>query len=138
MKALASAALALLAAACTPAGTAQPAPAAAPAAAPAPAAAAALNPVGKFEFTSMLSGRPLEATVEVTGGPGAYAGQIVSNASPPIAISNVTVNGQEIVVTGQLPDGTLTIHMNFTDAQSFTGNWSLNGQGAPLSGHRAT
>jgi hypothetical protein len=50
----------------------------------------------------------------------------------------VTVTGREMVVTGETPNGTLTIRMTFTDGPNFTGGWTLAGDGAPLTGHRTS
>jgi hypothetical protein len=136
VKTLATALVLISAAACAPAPAAAPAPMPAPAAA-APAASA-LNPVGKYEFTTSLQGQPLNGTMEVTGSPGAYRGSISTPATETIEITGVTVTGREVVVTGELPDGTLTIRMTFTDGPNFTGNWTLAGDGAALTGHRVS
>jgi hypothetical protein len=132
---LATVLLLVSAAGCAPRPGAMPAPAAPPAAAAAPAA---LNPVGRYEFSTSLQGQPLTGTVEITGTAGAYAGRITSSATEPIPITGVTVTGQEMVVTGDTPSGTLTIHMTFTGGPDFTGNWTLPGDGAPLTGRRVS
>jgi len=141
MKAFTTALLLISVAACTtapstdPASASMPAPAAAPAPPPAPAA---LNPVGKYEFATTLQGQMLTGTMEITGTPGAYAGRITSSATEPIPITAVTVEGQNMTVAGETPNGTLTIRMTFAEGGAFTGNWTLAGDGATLAGKRVS
>lgn len=119
MKRILAAALVLLTAACasTPRG-------------PAP-----LNPVGTFELETTVNGNAVTGSVEVTGQPGAYGGTIRTSVTPDIPITSVTVSGQEMVVTGDTPDGPVTLNFTFT-GDTFTGRWELNGGGEPLSGRR--
>jgi hypothetical protein len=136
MKAFAAALLLISASACStaaPAGDPAPAPQPAPAAAPAPAA---LNPVGKYEFATTLQGQTLTGTMEITGTPGAYAGRITSSATEPIPITAVTVEGQNLTVAGETPNGTLTIRMTMAADGTFTGGWTLANDGAMLTGKR--
>jgi hypothetical protein len=137
MKAFATALLLISAAACTTAPASMPAPAPAAAAAP-PSAPAAVNPVGKYEFTTSLQGQMLTGTMEITGTLGAYAGRITSSATEPISITTVTVEGQNMTVVGETPNGPLTIKMTFAEAGAFTGNWTLAGDGATLTGKRVS
>ena len=139
MKPLATALLLISAAACAPAPAAAPATMPAPAAQPAAAAMpAALSPVGRYEFATTLQGQMLTGTMEIAGSPGAYTGRITSSATGPIEVGAVTVAGREMVVTGETPNGTLTIRMTFTDGPNFTGGWTLAGDGATLTGHRVS
>lgn len=134
MRFLATALLLASAAACATTPAAEPAPAAAPAAAPVPAA---LNPVGRYEFATSLNGQALTGTMEITGTAGAYHGTITSSATEPLPITTVTVEGQNLTVVGDTPNGPLTIRITCAADGSFTGGWTLAGDGATLTGHRA-
>lgn len=117
------------------------APAAETASAPSPSVsttAAAVNPVGRFEFTTSVQGQPVTGAVEISGTADAYTGQITTSITQPIPISRVTVNGQELVVSADTPDGPVTIHMTFTDANTFSGGWELAGDSGTLTGRRAS
>jgi hypothetical protein len=140
MKSIATALLLISAAACaaTPAAEPVPAPPPPPMAVPAPPAPSALNPVGKYEFASTLNGSLITGTLEITGTPGTYAGRLTSTATEPITISGATVEGQTMTVTGETGNGTLTIRMTFAADGTFTGNWALSGDGAPLTGRRTS
>ena len=134
MKRTLAAALTLLAAACTPAAPpADPKPSGTTTA---PAATAALNPVGVFNFRTTVNGGEVTGVVEVTGTEGAYGGRIRTSITPDLPITGVRVMGQEMIVTGNTPDGPLSINMTFT-GNSFTGSWALAGDGGSLSGQRA-
>jgi hypothetical protein len=135
-KRILAAVLTLAAAACSTA----PAPETSPAATTSASAStsAALNPVGRYEFTTTVQGSPITGAVEIAGTPGAYTGQITTSITPPLPIASVAVNGQEMVVTGNTPDGVLTFRMNFTDATSFTGGWELAGDSGALTGRRVS
>jgi hypothetical protein len=126
-------ALSLSAAACSSA----PAPETTPSAQPS-ASAAAVNPVGRFEFTTSMGGQPVTGGLMIAGGPGAYTGEITTSMTPPLPVASVTVNGQDLVVTGDTPDGVVTIRLTFTDATHFTGRWELAGGGGTLSGRRVS
>jgi hypothetical protein len=134
MKHTLAAALALLAAACAPAAPpADPMPSGS---ATAPAASAALNPVGTFNFRTVVGGGEVTGSLEVTGTEGAYGGRIRTSITPDIPITGVRVMGQEMIVTGNTPDGPLAINMTFT-GNTFTGSWALSGDSGSLSGQRA-
>jgi hypothetical protein len=134
MKAFATVLLLLSSAACAAAPASEPAPAPTPI--PVVHTPEGVNPVGKYEFTTSLQGQILTGTMEITGTAGAYAGRITSSATEPIAITTVTVEGQNMTVVGETPNGPLTIKMTFTEAGAFTGNWTLSGDGATLTGKR--
>jgi hypothetical protein len=136
MKAIASTLLLIAAAACATAPSAAPAPAAAPAAPAVAAAPAAVNPVGNYEFTTSLQGQILTGRIEVSGTPGAYAGRVTSSATEPIPITKVAVDGQNLTIEGETPNGTLTIKLTMAADGAFTGNWTLAGDGATLTGKR--
>jgi len=140
MKSIATVLLLVSAAACaaTPGAEPAPAPPPAPMAAPAPAAPAAVNPVGKYEFSSTVNGTAITGAMEITGTPGAYAGRITTTATEPINISGATVDGQTMTVTAETGTGTLTIRMTFAADGTFTGAWALSGDGAPLTGRRTS
>ena len=136
MKAFAIALLLTSSAACATAPAGEPAPAPPMIAVPAPPRAAALNPVGKYEFTTSLQGQTLTGTMEIAGTPGAYTGRITSSATEPIPITTVTVEGQNMTVAGETPNGTLTIRMTMAADGTFTGGWTLANDGATLTGRR--
>ncbi len=104
--------------------------------APAAASTASVNPVGRYEFATSVQGQPVTGGMTVAGSPGAYTGQITTSATPPLPISSVTATGQQMVVTGNTPDGAFTIRVNFTDATAFTGSWELSGDSGSLTGRR--
>jgi hypothetical protein len=96
----------------------------------------AMNPVGRYEFTTSVQGQAVTGGVQITGTPGAYTGQITTSITPPLAISSVTTSGQQMVIMGNTPDGPLTIRMNFTDATAFTGGWELDGDSGSVTGRK--
>lgn len=104
--------------------------------APGAATSASVNPVGRYEFTTSFQGQPITGGILVAGTPGAYTGQITTSVTPPLPISSITAMGQEMVVTGNTPDGVLTIRVNFTDATAFAGAWEWSGDSGSLTGRR--
>jgi hypothetical protein len=93
------------------------------------------NPVGTFEFETTVNGGPVTGSVEVTGQEDAYGGTIRTSVTPDLPIAGVAVEGNLMVVTGDTPDGVVTIRMSFT-GDNFTGRWELAGDGGPLAGRR--
>jgi hypothetical protein len=123
MKALLSAAVVLLAAAC--------------AAAPrVPAAPAPVEPVGSYEFTTLYSGQQVMGTIEITGTPGAYRGRVTSDVLPEFPVQSVVVEGQEMRVAAQTPGGVATFRMTFAGGGDFVGAWELGGDTGELAGRR--
>ncbi|MFN2400213.1 MAG: hypothetical protein ABR543_16485 [Gemmatimonadaceae bacterium] len=72
-----------------------------PAPAVTPAAVTAIDPVGVYDFTTMVDGQELSATMYITGSPGAYAGRIETPDQPHIELTSVTVSGNTMTVLGQ-------------------------------------
>jgi len=133
MKRMLTAAATLLAAACAPAGppATEPAPTVM-----VPAAAATVNPVGTFNFSTTVDGNPITGSIQVTGERDLYGGVIRTSITPDIPITDVTVEGQRMVVTANTPDGPLVLTMNFT-GNAFTGGWTLDGDAGDITGQRA-
>lgn len=136
MKRTTLATLALLAACAPAAGPQPPAPDPTPAPA-APAAAATLNPVGTYAFTAFGGGEEVaRGTIQITGQPGAYGGRIhVEDEGEEAAITRVTVEGQQMTVNADTPDGPMTITMTFT-GDSFLGRWSVGDERGDIRGQR--
>lgn len=128
-----AAALSLTAAACstgpapdtTPSGGAQ-------------ASSAAINPVGRYEFATTVQGQMVTGNIDIAGTAGSYTGQITTSITPPLPISGATVDGQTVIVTGNTPDGVITIRMNFSDGTNFSGGWELGGDSGNMTGRRVS
>jgi hypothetical protein len=131
-----AAALVLAAAACSTAPAADTGPEPAPTVQA--GARGAMDPVGRYEFSTSVQGQAITGGVEISGTPGSYTGRITTSITPPLPISSVTVEGQSMIVTGMTPDGVLTFRMNFSDATSFTGGWELDGDTGQLTGRKVS
>jgi hypothetical protein len=135
-----AATLSLAVAACAPAGTTTGTPAgpgmSGTGTAGTGATANAMNPVGRYDFTTSVQGQSVTGRIEIAGTPGAYTGQITTSITPPLPINSVTATGQSMMIVGSMPDGPLTIRMNFTDASAFTGNWELSGDSGSITGRK--
>jgi hypothetical protein len=94
-----------------------------------------LNPVGVFEFQTTVQGGAVTGTIEVSGQADAYTGVIRTSVTQDIPIAGVAVENNLMVVTGDTPDGVVTIRMLFT-GDEFTGRWELAGDGDTLTGRR--
>lgn len=129
---LLAAVLSLTAAACASAGTTSDT---GPSAAAAPAS---VNPLGRYEFSTAVNGNPVTGGIEIAGAPDAYTGWITTSVTPPLAIVSVTATGQEMVITGEAPDGRITIRLTFTDGTAFTGGWEFAGDSGAITGRRLT
>jgi len=129
----------VLLAACASSQQTAPATATAVGATPAattPAAApAAVNPVGAYEFSTVVDGQSVTGTLYITGTPGAYAGRIVTNAFPEFPVTGATVTGQAVDVKASLPDGELAIHF-VMDGMNFTGKWTMGSADGDFNGKK--
>lgn len=115
-----------------------PAPAAAPAAQPAPARAAALvNPVGRWTVALTAQGQAFDMVMELRAVSGdEFGGVITSQAFPPIPINKATRTGNSMMIKITAPTGDeATINITF-EGDTFTGEWSMPGDGSRVSGRR--
>ena len=124
--------IALVIAACA---SSQPEPVVTPAPTPQPVVAVVLDPAGSYEFATAVDGQIVSGTMSITGASGDYKGRILSNLFPEIPITSAAVEGQNMIIRGNMPDGELTLNLKF-DGPNFTGNWALGGQSGEFSGKK--
>ncbi len=134
----------LFVAACAsaPAPTSAPVPepaaavAARPATPPPAPAPARLDPTGAYEFTTVTpDGQTVSGTLYITGKEGAYAGRIVTNIFPEMAVTGATVKDNAIDVQAAMPEGELLLHMVMNGA-NFTGHWTLGPDSGDFNGKK--
>ena len=133
MKTLKLASLMFVLAAC--ASTPEPTPA--PTAGPQPTATsnAAVDPIGVYEFATVVDGQNLTGKVHIEGSPAHYHGRIVTNVMPEIPVTSATVAGNVINVKGSLPDGDLIIRM-VMDGMNFKGTWAVGSDSGEFNGKK--
>jgi hypothetical protein len=101
-----------------------------------PPAPQAVDPVGVFDFATNVEGTAVQGTITVESAPGGgHGGSITTDVTEPIPISGVTVDGQNMTVTAQTPDGPITMSLTFT-GNDFTGSWTMGGMSGSLNGSR--
>ena len=132
------AAVLLLSTACAKASTA---PAAGPAPAPAasmPAPAPALvNPVGRWTVALTAQGQAFDMVMELrAAGTDEFTGVLTSQAFPQMPINKATRTGNAMVIKITAPTGDeATINITF-EGDTFSGDWSMPGDGSRVSGRR--
>lgn len=112
--------------------TASPAPVAAPANVPAP-----VNPVGRWSVALTAQGQAFDLVMDLRALQGAeYGGTITSQAFPPIPINKATLTGNSMRISITVPTGDEgTINITF-EGDTFSGDWSMPGDGSRVSGRR--
>lgn len=98
---------------------------------------ATVDPVGAYQFTITDDGKPVGATMTVTGRPGSYTGQIKTETRPALPISMLAASGSLVIATADSPRGVLVVRMRFS-GDSVTGNWALLTSGGSLRGVRTS
>ncbi|HUG42037.1 MAG TPA: hypothetical protein VMM12_16330 [Longimicrobiales bacterium] len=124
--------LSALAAACGSA-PAQPGETAAPTA----AARGELDPVGTYAFSTTVQGAAVDGQLRITGSRGAWGGSFYSDATGELQLSSVRVDGQELRLDADTPDGRVHVRLVFS-GDTFTGDWTLGADGGALRGRRLT
>lgn len=94
-----------------------------------------LDPVGSYTFTTTVQGMAVDGQLRITGSTGAWGGSLYSTATGELPLSSVEVDGRQLRLTAETPDGTVYIRMNF-QGDTFTGDWSLGAEGGSLQGRR--
>lgn len=109
-----------------------------PEAGPGPAAAAApaeLDPAGSYTFSTTVQGMAVDGRLRITGSGGAWGGSMYTDVTGELPLTSVRVEGQELRLTADTPDGTVHVRVMFT-GDTFTGAWNLGADGGPLTGRR--
>lgn len=92
------------------------------------------DPVGTYSYIAEVEGiGDLSGTISIEGSEGAYEGQITNEMGPALAISEVTVAGQNVTISADGPDGPLTIVFLVTD-NALSGSWAMGPMGGNFSG----
>lgn len=126
--------LSLAATACSSASSGSPAPGAAPAPA---VMAPVVNPVGRWSMALTAQGQAFDMTLELRVLNGAeYGGTITSQAFPPIPLTKATLSGNSMRMTLVAPTGDEATMTIVFDGDTFSGEWSMPGDGSRVSGRR--
>jgi len=99
----------------------------------------AVDPIGDFEYTTSVQGQQSAGLISIFKQDDALKGKIMTDVMGEIPITSVKVEEMKVTLVTVIPDGEITIVLNFEDADKFTGAWSMGGQeGGPISGKRKT
>ena len=104
---------------------------------PAPAPVAAVNPVGRWAVALTAQGQAFDLLMELRLVQGdEYTGVITSQAFPPMPINKATRSGNAMMIRITAPTGDeATINIVF-EGDTFSGEWSMPGDGSRVSGRR--
>lgn len=129
--------LVFVAAACAPmTPSANTTPAATPAVT-APPAAPAVDPVGRWTVALTAQGQAFDFVMDLRHVSGDdYTGAINSSAFPPMPINSAKRSGNAMLIKITAPTGDeATINITF-EGDTFSGEWSMPGDGSRVSGRR--
>jgi hypothetical protein len=96
---------------------------------------AAVDPVGAYEFATVVDGQTITGTLHVEGTPGNYKGRIITTAFPEIPVIGASVESNIVNVKASMPDGELNIRM-VMEGMNFKGNWTLGSDGGEFNGKK--
>lgn len=127
----------LLSTACAKSSTGSAAGAAPMPVAEMPAAPALVNPVGRWTVALTAQGQAFDMVMELRAVEGnEFTGSIMSQAFGQIPITKATRTGNSMVIKIAVPTGDEgTININF-EGDTFSGDWSMPGDGSKVSGRR--
>jgi len=91
------------------------------------------EPTGTYTMTITDDGEEVDATMEITGEPGAYGGTISATTRPTVDISTVTATANQMTVTAVIANGVLVIRL-VVEGDNVTGDWALRGDGGVATG----
>lgn len=97
---------------------------------------AVVDPIGVYDFTTVVDGQTVSGTLHIEGAPGNYKGRIVTAVFPEIPIVGASVEKNVITARGSMPDGELTLRMVMEGPTDFKGNWALGGGGGEVTGKK--
>ncbi|HET9441162.1 MAG TPA: hypothetical protein VFO52_13380 [Longimicrobiales bacterium] len=96
---------------------------------------AAVDPVGTYEFSTVVDGQTVTGTLHVEGTAGNYKGRIVTSVFPEIPVTSAAAEANVVTVKGSMPDGELNIRMVMEGA-NFKGNWTLGAESGEFNGKK--
>jgi len=97
-----------------------------------------LNPVGVYDFSTVVESSQVTGTFEITRrDDGGYTGRILSTMFPEIPITRVTVDGNRLLLAASMEGQRIMMELTFT-GDTFTGGWALGdgSLGGAISGKR--
>ena len=98
-------------------------------------ASAVVDPVGAYEFATVVDGQTVTGTLHIEGTPGNYKGRILTSVFPEIPVTGASVEANVVNVKASMPDGELNIRMVMEGA-TFKGNWTLGSDGGEFNGKK--
>lgn len=98
-------------------------------------ASAAINPVGSYEFTTLVEGQSVTGTMHIDGTPGNYQGRIITDLFPEISITDASVHSSIVNIKANMPDGELAIRLVMNGAD-FKGSWTLRDGSGEFNGKK--
>lgn len=114
----------------TSAPMAEPAPMAAP-------AVVAVNPAGRWSVALVAQGQQFDFVMDLTKtSDWTYSGSVASQAFPTMAISTAMLTGNRLKFTVVAPTGDNASFDLVFEGDTFTGDWSMPGDGSKVSGRR--
>lgn len=96
-----------------------------------------VDPVGSYTLTTVIQGTPVDGQMRIRGEPGSYTGAAYTAMTGELTFSSVSVDGNQIYLTAETPDGTVDIQI-MLDGDTFTGTWTLGADGGAVSGRRVS
>ena len=99
--------------------------------------APAFDPVGTYDFSADVQGTAMAGTLQLRRTDQGLTGSFSTPASGEISLESVTTEGRKLMLKARLPDGEVTMNLDFAADYRFTGDWSLSaGMGGSISGTR--
>ena len=102
----------------------------------APRAASAVDPVGRYEYTSSANGQPVSGVITIepaTGG--GYTAAMSSSMTRDVLFRTVTVTGNAVTLETRTPASALVVRLRI-DGSNVTGDWTMGAQTGTLRGTR--
>ena len=101
-----------------------------------PTAPATMNAVGTYDFTAIApDGSPMRGSFTISGSPGSYSGTIAREGQDGTPLTGITVEGQTMTLSANIPEGTVVLTLNFT-GNDFAGTWAIQDAGGAVTGRR--
>ena len=102
---------------------------------PAQSTTAAVDPVGSYEFSTVVDGQTVTGTVHIEGAPLSYRGRIVTAMFPEMPITSVNVQANVVNVVASMGGGDVLIRM-VMDGMNFKGTWAVESDSGEITGRK--
>ncbi len=102
----------------------------------APSGPPPFDPTGTYQVTAEVDGIPIAGTVVIERAAEGWEGTLAAGFFPPVAFSDVTVDGRKVTISAASQQGPMTVEVEVAPDGEVSGTWSVGATSGAVSGRK--